>query len=224
MRRARIIGGIAVLLSVASMAADIRTWPEDDVIFDVVGQVKNAGTDSVQYGYLSYINGLTNDQTFAPGTSQDERTAHFTFYNQGTTIRTVTHGLWRIVTREGTSTIYYNVAPHGDLTTPTPDSFRSGTPIVTSTWRHQVVFEPSPTGHFFVTFVHTITDSTPVTVGDETIRIGKIGDKYKVSLFGGPDPAGLVNGKFAGNGVAIGTGRGNVREDARADGIELRRQ
>ena len=82
----------------------------------------------------------------------------------------------------------------------------------------------APTAHFFVTFVHTITGSTPVTVGGETIRIGKIGDKYKVSLVGGPDPAGLVNGKFAGNGVAIGTGRGNVRDDASPDGFESRRQ
>src|SRR5205823_3899852 len=124
---------IALLVSAAAIAADIRGWPEDDVMFDVVGQVKNAGTQSIQYGYLSYINGLAVEQTFAPGSSQDEKTAYFTFYNDGTTIRTVTHGLWRIVTREGTSTIYYNVAPHGDLTTPTPDSFRSGTPIATST-------------------------------------------------------------------------------------------
>jgi hypothetical protein len=215
---------IALLVSAAAIAADIRSWPEDDVLFDVVGQVKNAGTQSIQYGYLSYINGLSVEQTYAAGNSQDEKTAFFTFYNEGTTIRTVTHGLWRIVTREGTSTIYYNVAPHGDLTTPLPDSFRSGTPIVTSTWRHQVVFEPSPTGHFFVTFVHTITGSSPVTVGGETLRIGKIGDKYKVALFGGPDPAGLVNGKFAGNGVAIGTGRGNVHDEVRTDGLESRRQ
>ena len=75
-----------------------------------------------------------------------------------------------------------------------------------------------------MTFVHTITGGIPATVGGETIPIGKIGDKYKVSLFGGPDPAGLVNGKFAGNAVAIGTGRENVRDDARLDHLELRRQ
>ena len=190
-------------------------WPEDDVIFEVIGQVKNAGTASVQYGYLPYINGLTLDQTFAPGGPQDERSALFTFYNEGTTIRTVVHGLWRVVTREGTSTIYYDQTPNGDLATPKPETFRDGIPVVTSTWRHQVIFEPSPSGHFFVTFVHTITSSTPVMVNGDMIRLGKVGDQYKVSLVGGLDPAGLVNGKFAGNAAGIGAPRVDAVEGKR---------
>lgn len=188
---------------------DLRagSWAGGEVMFELIGQVKNTpGTPptSVQYGYLPYVNGLSTDQTFAPGGPQNETTAHFTFYNDSKTLRVVTHGRWTIVTREGTSTVYYTDTPHGDLTTPNPDSFRDGTPVMTSAWRHQVIFEPSPSGLFFVTFSNTITSSTPVDVGSETIRLGKPGDEFRIQLFGGPDPAGLVNGKFAGNAIAVG--------------------
>jgi|SRR5581483_1720611 len=202
----RLLTIAVALLALAAYGQDPRSgsWPEDGVMFELIGQVKNAGTTSVQYGYLPYINGLTVDQTFAAGGAQNETTAFFTFYNDSQTIRVVSHGLWKIITREGTSTIYYNAAPHGDLTTPNPDSFRDGVPVMTSTWRHQVIFEPAPTGHFFVTFSNTITSSVPVNVGGDVIRLGKVGDQFRISLVGGPDPAGLVNGKFAGNAFANG--------------------
>ena len=111
-----------VLIACAAYGQDLRSgsWPEDVVMFELIGQVKNSGSSSVQYGYLPHINGLTDDETFAPGSLQNETTAFFTFYNESQTIRIVNHGLWRIVTREGTSTIYYNDTPHGDLTTPNP--------------------------------------------------------------------------------------------------------
>src|SRR5436189_2539879 len=90
------------LFPLVAAAQDLRSgaWPDDDLIFEVIGQVKNAGTASVQYGYLPFISGLSLDQTFAPGGPQDERSALFTFYNEATTLRVVAHGLWRIVTRE----------------------------------------------------------------------------------------------------------------------------
>jgi len=184
------------------------SWGDGEVMFELIGQVKNSPGSpptSVQYGYLPYIHGLTSEQTFAPGSVQNETTAFFTFYNDSTTVRTVVHGRWTIVTREGTSTVYFHDAPHGDLTTPNPDSFRDGTPVMTSSWRHQVIFEPTPSGLFFVTFSNTITSSTPVTVGGQTVRLGKPGDEFRIQLVGGPDPAGLVNGKFAGNAIAVGS-------------------
>ena len=214
MKKLWFITTLALLAATPVLSQDPRAgaWPEDNVIFEWIGQVKNsppAGpglpATSVQYGYLPFIQGLSHDQTFAAGGPQNETTALFTFYNDSVTLRAVTHGKWLIVTREGTTTIYYDDSPDGDLTTPNPDSFRDGIPIQTSVWRHQVIFEPTPTGHFFVTFVNTITSSTPVVVGGEAIRLGKSDDQFRVSLVGGPDPAGLVNGKFAGTAVAIGS-------------------
>lgn len=206
------IVALAVATPVFSQDPRAGAWPEDNVIFEWIGQVKNsppAGpglpATSVQYGYLPFIQGLSLDQTFAVSGPQNETRALFTFYNESVTLRAVPHGKFIIVTREGTTTIYYDDSPDGDLTTPNPDSFRDGIPVQTSVWRHQVIFEPVPTGHFFVTFVNTITSSTPVVVGGEAIRLGKSGEQFRVSLVGGPDPAGLVNGKFAGNAVAMGS-------------------
>ena len=79
MKRIGVIALFALLIPAAAMTADIRNWPEDDVIFDVVGQVKNAGTQSTQYGYLSYVNGLSADQTFAPGSTKVAYATYSTF-------------------------------------------------------------------------------------------------------------------------------------------------
>lgn len=188
-------------------------WPEDDMIFEIIGQVKNsppAGpglpATSVQYGYLSSIKGLNTEDIFAPGVPQNEASALFTFYNDSVTLRVIPHGNFVIVNREGTSTIYFDDVPDGDLTTPNPDSFRDGVPILTSTWKHQVILTPS-TGEFFVTWEHTITSAQSFDFHGERIRLGKVGKKYRVSLVGGPDPAGKVNGKFAGYATALGTRR-----------------
>lgn len=184
--------------------------PEDQVAFEVIGQVKNSPSPgpgmpatSVQYGYLSYVAGLTDNQTFVPGGVQNETSAFFTFYNESKTLRVTPHGRFNIIVREGTMTIYYNAAPGGDLTTPSPDSFRSGVPVQVSTWRHQVIFEPSPSGLFFVTFMNTIQSAPFFDAGGRFTRIGRPGDMFRISLVGGPDPAGLVNGKFAGTAMGV---------------------
>jgi hypothetical protein len=120
------------------------------------------------------------------------------------------HGSLRIVIREGTTTIYYNPTPSGDLTTPLPDSFRQGTPILTTTWRHQVIIDnvvnPNATPRtnlFFVTFVHTITSVTTLNLGSEAVSLGKVGDEFRQHFVGGVDFTGEVDGKFAGYAIAI---------------------
>lgn len=220
---------VLLLTDAHAQSAVAGSWLEDNVIFELIGQVKNTPSagpglpaTSVQYGYLPYVNGLRDDQTFAPGMVQNETTALFTFYNESKTLRVVPHGRWVIITREGTSTIYYHDAPHGDLTTPNPDSFRDGLPVQTSSWRHQVIFEPAPSGLFFVTFINTITSSAPVMVGGETVRLGKAGDRFRISLTGGPDPAGLVNGKFVGNAIAIAATESDSKRQSRDDRITMR--
>src|SRR5215471_13105721 len=125
--------------------------PPNEAMFEFVGQVKNfvpAGPSlpptSVQYGYLNHIQGLTDDQIYLPGVPQNEASAFFTFYNDSVTEKTTNHGSLRIVIRVGTTTIYYNPTPSGDLTTPNPDSFRQGTPVLTTKWRHQVILDVNP--------------------------------------------------------------------------------
>jgi hypothetical protein len=205
---------------VSGMAASAKTqgfFPAsvpNEAMFEFVGQVKNslpAGPGlpptSVQYGYLSHIQGLTDAQIYLPGGPQNETSAFFTFYNDSVTEKSTNHGSLRIVIREGTTTIYYNPTPSGDLTTPNPDSFRQGTPVLTTKWRHQVIFDinPSPdpsapprTSLFFVTWWHTITSATPVQLGDDKVLLGLVGGRFMQHLVGGVDFTGTVNGKFAG--------------------------
>ncbi len=186
----------------------------NEAMFEFVGQVKNlppAGAGlpatSVQYGYLSHIQGLTDDQIYFAGLPQNETAALFTFYNDSVTEKVTNHGSLRIVIREGTTTIYHNTAPSGDLTTPNPDSFRQGTPVLTTKWRHQVIFDtnaspdptaPARTNLFFVTWWHTITSATPVQLGDKKVLLGFVGGRFMQHLVGGVDFTGTVNGKFAG--------------------------
>jgi hypothetical protein len=179
---------------------------EDQELFELVGQVKNAPpagpglpATSVQYGYLTLVKGLDKIFTTDDPTQQNEKTARFTFYNDSVTQRVIHHGSLLIINREGTSTIYFNDNPNGDLTTPNPDSFRSGRAILTTSWRHQVIFEPAPlSGHFFVHFENVVISTDSFEMDGQEFRIGKAGDQFRINLVGDPDPVGKVNGKFAG--------------------------
>jgi hypothetical protein len=212
---------LAVFLAAASVGAVFAQLPPpldfshiDQEMYEFVGQVKNlppAGPGlpptSVQYGYLSHVNGLSDDAIYAPGVPQNEASALLTFYNDSVTEKVTNHGSLKIVIREGTTTIYYNPVPSGDLTTPNPDSFRQGTAVLTTKWRHQVIFDtnPSPnagdpprTNLFFVTWWHTITSSMPFTLGNQTVSLGRASHTFRQHLVGGVDFTGKVNGKFAG--------------------------
>jgi len=219
--KSRIVLGIRTLFlalflltSIAGFAsAQGPSFPalvQHEATFEFVGQVKNfppAGpglpATSVQYGYLSHIQSLDDTQIYLPGVPQDEKSALFTFYNDSVTEKVTNHGSLRIVIREGTTTIYHNSLGGGDLTTPN----RQGTPVLTTKWRHQVIFDanPSPnptdparTNLFFVTWWHTITSAQVFTLGEEHVLLGRVGSTFKQHLVGGVDFAGKVNGKFAG--------------------------
>src|SRR2546425_5251603 len=63
-----------------------------DVQFELVGQVLNTSTTSIQYGYLSFINGISGvAPIFNPG-PQTETTALFTFFNDTVTERVINNG------------------------------------------------------------------------------------------------------------------------------------
>lgn len=214
----RMILALLLLTSITGIVSAQEPWfpipGQHEAMFEFVGQVKNlppAGPGlpptSIQYGYLSHIQSLTDDQIYLSGGPQNETNALFTFYNDSTTEKITNHGSLKIVIREGTTTIYYNPVGGGDLTTPNPDSFRQGTPVLTTKWRHQVIFDtnPSPdptaplrTNLFFVTWWHTVTSSQVVDLGGNHALLGRVGSTFKQHLVGGVDFSGKVNGKFAG--------------------------
>ena len=214
----RVFLAVMFLTSITVIVSAQGLWfptPEQhEAMFEFVGQVKNfppAGPGlpltSIQYGYLSHIQGLTDDQIYLSGGPQNETNALFTFYNDSTTEKITNHGSLKIVIREGTTTIYYNPVGGGDLTTPNPNSFRQGTPVLTTKWRHQVIIDanPSPdptaqprTNLFFVTWWHTVTSSQVIELGGTHVLLGRVGSSFRQHLVGGVDFTGAVNGKFAG--------------------------
>jgi len=202
-------------LSLSTFAQTVSSlWRADDLAFEFVGQVKNAPpagpglpATSVQYGYLSHITGLTDNQIFSSSTIKDETTARYTFYNDSVRLSLTVHGNLRIVTRVGTTTVYYNENPAGDLITPNPDSFRSGIPVLKTTWRHQVIFDATDAvQYFFVNFFHKVTWSDRFTaVEGNSMRLATAGQRLRMSLVGSKDPASLVDGKFAGIVTRVGS-------------------
>src|SRR5438552_1983246 len=81
------------------LAQNKKQNADSDVSMEVVGAVFNASpAASIQYGYITYINGLDN---IFSASLQNETTALFTFYSDTTTVRVINNGPLRIVNRVG---------------------------------------------------------------------------------------------------------------------------
>src|SRR5439155_5818789 len=130
----------ALVMLPASVCSEDRASEAGEVQFELVGQVFNPSpTTSIQYGYLTFINGLSDiAPIFNPG-PQNETTAVFTFFNDTATERVINNGPIRIINRVGTTTIYFN--PSANATFVVPNSFQNGVPVQTSVLRHQVVID-----------------------------------------------------------------------------------
>lgn len=193
-----------VLVAAASVYPESDGAPKTarrcDVAFELIGQVRNPSpTTSMQYGFLSRINGIDLDLIFS-ASPHSESTALFTIFTEATNTQVINNGQLRIVNRTGTTTIYFDPS-HGDFSN--PDSFRDGTPILTATLKQQVILDTFE-GTFTATNINTVTSATPFTVGDDRFQVAKTGDQFRTSINGRgnttPTPAGFV---IAGYAVAI---------------------
>ena len=155
-----------------------------DRTMELIGAVLNTGSSSAQYGYISSIPGVTGLFTSGP---PNETTAVLTFYSDTTTLRVINHGPLRIVNREGTMTIYVRDKPGADFAT--PESFRSGTPAMVSTLRHQVILD-TITNQFTTVFVNTVTSSAGVTIAGRQHDLGKPGQTFRMTVLGRPSTSG----------------------------------
>jgi hypothetical protein len=156
-----------------------------DVQFQFIGQANVPGAPPTlvqsQYGYLTYVNGVSETHSiFNPG-PQDQATALFTFYSDMTAERITNNGPIRIIDRLGTMTIYLDTTPDGDFAN--PDSFRDGAPIQTSELRLQIILD-TITGAFYLTSVHTITSSDFFSLGFDNFLLGKAGQKFRRTIVG----------------------------------------
>ena len=198
---------LAVALALATMS--VPAFPQSkhsnaagDVLFYFVGQARfNPSTQVLtQYGYLTYVGGISGSEPiFNPG-PQNETTALFTFYSDiSVAERLINNGPLQIFDRVGTMTIYLDTAPNGNFAN--PESFRDGLPVQTSEVRLQSIAD-TITGSLTVTSVNTITSSDFFSLGLQNFLLGKAGQKYRRTYFGhvtmpGPPAAHLA-------GVAVG--------------------
>ena len=170
---------------------------DSDVSMEVVGAVFNASpAASIQYGYLTFVNGL--DNVFS-GSPQNETSALLTFYSDTTTTRVINNGPQRIVNRVGTLTIYLDNTPDGDFSN--PDSFRDGTPVMVASLRHQVVLNTT-TNTFTTTFVITVISADPFRVNGQGAWFGQPGQRLLLTVFGQASTSGP--GQFVIAGYATG--------------------
>jgi len=195
---------LTTLIVLAMLAASVRsqdraTNESGDVQFEMVGQVTNASpTTSIQYGYFTFINGISGVvPLFNPG-AQSETTALFTFFNDTVTEQVINNGSIRVINRVGTTTIYLNTSAGGNFSD--PSSFRIGVPIQTSVLRHQVVLD-TITGAFTTIFVNTITSADRFHIENSQFRLGKIGQTFRTTFFGHVTTQGPPTAYIAGSAV-----------------------
>ncbi len=165
-------------------------------VLEYTGQVTNIGAASIQVGYLNSVRGMSN--VFS-GSAQDETTALFTFYTSVTTTRNVLNGTIRSVDRDGATTIYSAKGP-ADFSN--PDSFRSGTPIQTSSI-HQHVLVDTMTNGFTVTNFNVVNSAAPFTLVGASYQLGAPGQTFRTNLTGHLTATAPPSGYFSGD--AIGT-------------------
>jgi hypothetical protein len=178
-----------------SAAGDRENAEKVDVSLELVGQVVNpsgALATSLQYGYVAYLHGLP---IFNPGPAENESTARLSFFTDTRTLRVTNNGPLRIVSRDGTVTVYNDPSANGNFAN--PDSFRDGTPILVASLRQQVIIN-TVTGAFTTLNVNKITATTPFEVGDDEVRLGKVGQQFRTFLSGqsnaSPPPAAHIAG------------------------------
>jgi len=180
-----------VLVASTSPVLAGKKVSDSDVSMELIGAVFNASpAASIQYGYLSSVNGLDN---IFSGSPQNETTALLTFFSDTQTVRVINNGPLRIVNRVGTFTIFLDNAPNGDFSN--PDSFRDGTPVMTGSLRHQVVINTSA-NTFSTVFVITPISASPFRVGGQSAWFGQPGQKFRLMVSGILSTS--TSGQFAG--------------------------
>jgi hypothetical protein len=182
----------------SSLATDVVVihLPQDQVVYEFVGQFNNTQSTSQQFGYLSGILGLA---PIFSGEPEDETTCLFTFFTNANTDRVITDGPFKIVNRTGTTTIYLNTPPSnfGD-----PATFMQGTPIQVTSYSQQVVLN-TVTNSFVTTHTNTITQTTPFSLNGKTYRLGRVGKSFRTTYSGQVNTAGPPSGWFGGNAVGM---------------------
>ena len=167
---------------------------------EFVGQFQNspAGVTPathVHYGYLSYIRGVPVFRA----SPQNETSALFTFFADATTLRVISNGPLRVITRVGKLTIYRDPSANGNFAK--PDTFRDGTPVLVAEFRQQVV-NNTVTNSFTTFHQSTITSTRPFIAGRGKVQLGRVGQTFRIAFSGEGNMPGPPSGYFGGYAVS----------------------
>lgn len=203
---------LAAALAVALMSStgaspvpsrnELRTPPVRKIrnlALEFVGQFQNSPpgvtpVTHIHYGYLSYIKGLS---VFS-GAPQNETTALFTFSADAATLRVISNGPLRVVTRVGKLTIYRDPSTNGSFAK--PETFRDGTAVLVAAFRQEVV--SNTVTNSFATFQqNTITSTRPFLAGRGKVQLGEVGETFKTYFSGQGNMPGPPSGYFGGYAV-----------------------
>jgi hypothetical protein len=167
------------------------------ILYEIIGEGFNLiPPNSAQIGYFTYIKGV---DTLFSGTPENASTALFTYYKDTVDVQVTVHGPLRIVSRQGTTTVYLNPTPSADLSN--PDTFRAGTAIQVSTFRQQAIID-TLAQTFTIVDEDTITSSSVFSINGEKFKIGKEGDVYRTIRSGHLNtPGSFLAGWLAGYSV-----------------------
>lgn len=164
--------------------------------FEFVGQLLNSPPGVTpatheHYGYLSYASGLKAFDDSAG----DETTALFTFHANARTLRVISDGPMRIVTRVGTLTIYRDPSSNGSFSN--PGTFSDGAPILVARFRQQSVLDT--VSSMFTTFhENRITSAKPFGIGAKRVQLGVVGETFTTEFTGHSNMPGPPSGYFGG--------------------------
>jgi hypothetical protein len=193
-------GALAALVAATVLAVPATAAPRvviaHNLSLELVGQVINSPAGAVpvtstQFGFVSYVLGIPVFKS-AP---EDETTAVFTFSIDANTIRVLSNGPLRVVTRDGTFTVYRN--PRAGSSFENPASFRQGTAVLVAGFRQQVVID-TVAGTFSTRNLNRITASKPFPAGRNALQLGVVGARFVTMLTGHNNMPGPPSAYFAG--------------------------
>jgi len=167
---------------------------------EFVGQFQNSPpgvtpATHVHYGYLSYIRGVSVFRAAAA----NETSALFTFFADATTLRVISDGPLRVITRVGKLTIYRDPSTDGNFAK--PETFRDGRTIIVAKFRQQVV-NNTVTNAFTTFHQATITSAKAFTAGRGKLQLGRVGQTFRIAFGGQGNMPGPPSGYFGGYAVS----------------------
>jgi hypothetical protein len=162
----------------AAAATPIGVAPPGENALEFIGQIDQAGTSFISYGYLTYIYNLPDALLFSDPTTHSEATAQITYFATSTANAGGHAALANIIVHDstGTVTFYLNKASGGSSFND-PKSFTGGVPILTASVRSQDILNVQGVNLGIATGISEFNQKTAesFTMQGQEYQLGNVG-------------------------------------------------